>query len=416
MQAALQHIYKHHQNGDGWVTLAKKDKGVYKQYHYKIDELQDKLTEWIGEDVYFSQNTFYRPQRRIENLRQLRSLYCDIDFYKTGLTVNQVMMALELDYFRQTIPEPNYIIYSGRGIVLVWLIEPVPIMALPRWQAVENFIVNQLKPFGADTQASDAARIFRLAGTINSKNKKTVTVEYRHDFRYDLEQLKLDYLPEIKKEKRQKEQKPKTQKKIESIFNIYTLHFNRLRDLCKIIELRNHHMTGYRELTLFLYRYWSCCFLSDKEEALNQTLSLNAEFTEPLKEREVERATKSAERAYDQWLLNVSNGTYKRGGYNFTNQKIISMLDITDDEQKHLKTIINKDEKQRRNTIAKRNNRREKGTMERKRYIECQKDITYQKLQALRKLIAENPYLKNKELAEMLSVSPARVSQLKKML
>jgi len=325
-------------------------------------------------------------------------------------------MALELDYFRQTIPEPNYIIYSGRGIVLVWLIEPVPIMALPRWQAVENFIVNQLKPFGADTQASDAARIFRLAGTINSKNKKTVTVEYRHDFRYDLEQLKLDYLPEIKKEKRQKEQKPKTQKKIESIFNIYTLHFNRLRDLCKIIELRNHHMTGYRELTLFLYRYWSCCFLSDKEEALNQTLSLNAEFTEPLKEREVERATKSAERAYDQWLLNVSNGTYKRGGYNFTNQKIISMLDITDDEQKHLKTIINKDEKQRRNTIAKRNNRREKGTMERKRYIECQKDITYQKLQALRKLIAENPYLKNKELAEMLSVSPARVSQLKKML
>lgn len=414
MQAAVKHISSHHENSDGWITLAKKEKSNFKQFHYKLDDLQDKLSEWVGEDVYFSQNTFWRPQRRLENLRELRALYCDIDFYKIEFTVDQVKMALEMDYYRQKIPEPNYVINSGRGIVLVWLIEPVPIMGLPRWQAVENYIINQLKPLGADTQASDAARIFRLAGTVNSKNKKTVTIEYRHEHKYILEYLKIEFLPEIKKkEKRSNENR---QQKIEHIFNTLTLHYNRLVDLCKLIELRNYHMTGCREVSLFLYRYWSSCYLSDKNEALRQTLSLNSEFTEPLPEREADRATKSAERAYEQWMLNNSNGTYKRGGYNYTNAKLISMLDITPDEQRYMKTIIGKEEKQRRNTIAKREKRRNEGVNERNQYIQEQKDTTNQKLEAMRKIIADNPKIKNKEIAELLSVSSARVSQLKKAL
>lgn len=414
MNAAVNHILYHHALGDGWVSLAKKKLGDFKQYHYRIKELRDKLTDWMGQDVYFSQNTFYRPQRRIENVRQLRALYCDIDCYKTGFTISQVEMALEEDYFRQSIPEPNYIIYSGRGLVLVWLIEPVPSMALPRWQAVENCFVENLKPLGADSQATDAARIFRLAGTRNSKNGKVVTVEYRHEYKYELEDLKKEFLPEVKKkEKRLKENRSN---KVEHLFNVFTLHYSRLVDLCKIIELRNYEMTGYREISLFLYRYWSCCYLSDKDEALRQTLSLNDEFTSPLSQKEVERATKSAEKAYEQWALNSSNGTYKRGGYNFSNQKLILMLDITQEEQRHLKTIISKEEKQRRNTIAKRNKRRSEGIGTMDDYNNERKAKVNEMLEAMKKLINENPKIKNKELAELLSITPARVSQLRKSL
>jgi hypothetical protein len=32
-----------------------------------------------GKDVFFSQNTFYKPQRKIENIRQRRSLYVEIN-------------------------------------------------------------------------------------------------------------------------------------------------------------------------------------------------------------------------------------------------------------------------------------------------------------------------------------------------
>ena len=411
MNTAIKHLCFHHGSSDGWVTLAQKKSGEFKQCHFRVEELQDKLSEWMGQDVYFSQNTFYRPRRRIENVRQLRALYCDIDCYKSGFTINQVELALEGEYFRQSIPEPNYIIYSGRGLVLVWLIEPVPIMGLPRWQAVENHFAETLKPLGADTKATDAARIFRLAGTRNSKSGKLVTVEYKHDFVYDLEALKNEYLPEIKKEKRATKSHSK---KIEHLFNIYTLHYSRLIDLYKLIQLRNYDMTGYRETSLFLYRYWSCCYLTDKEEALRQTLSLNSELKEPLTEREVTRATKSAEKAYEKWMLNTSNGTYKRDGYNFTNEKLISLLDITPEEQRHMKTIIGKEEKQRRNTIAKREKRRNEGVIERRKYIEEQKNITEQRLKVIRKILLNNPKIKNKEIAELLSITPARVSQLRK--
>jgi len=413
MQAALQHINAQHFHSDGWIALASKPDGQFKQKHFRVEELEQELQEWSGKDVYFSQNTFYYPRRRIDNIRQLRALYVDIDYYKTLYTYDQIKMALELEYFRKSIPEPNYIINSGRGLVLVFLIVPVPHLALPRWQAVENYIVNQLKPLGADTQASDAARIFRLAGTVNSKNGATVTVEFRHEHRFELEQLKIDFLPELKKKSKQTRQQDK---KIEHIFNVYTLHYNRLLDLSSLVKMRNYEMTGYRETTLFLYRYWSCCFLSDTDEALEQTLNLNSEFSSPLPKREVERATKSAEKAYGQWVLNTSNGTFRRGGYNYKNHKVIQLLDITPNEQKRLNTIISVEEKRRRNTIAKREKRRKDGVKDRDTYINEKKHLTENRLGQLERLINKNPSIKNIELAELLSISSARVSQLKKVL
>ncbi|GGB69759.1 hypothetical protein GCM10007199_40000 [Fictibacillus barbaricus] len=50
-------------NADGWTTLAKKTKNCFKQNHYSHEDLALELTEMLGEDVYFSQNTFYKPQQ-----------------------------------------------------------------------------------------------------------------------------------------------------------------------------------------------------------------------------------------------------------------------------------------------------------------------------------------------------------------
>jgi len=66
-QLALEHLNLHHGDADGWITLAQKGEGRFKQYHYKLDEIEEALPEWLGDDLYFSQNTFFTTKRRIEH-------------------------------------------------------------------------------------------------------------------------------------------------------------------------------------------------------------------------------------------------------------------------------------------------------------------------------------------------------------
>lgn len=414
--AEKQLLFQHNpQTTNGWITLAKKDPHTkrFLQYHYQPEELASSLSEWTGEDVYFSQNTFFKPQRRIDNIRQLRSLYVDLDVYTMSLDPEWVLGKLEHEYFGQTIPEPNLVIFSGRGLVLIWTIDPIPYMAMPLWRAVENYLVDQLKTLGADTKATDPARIFRLAGSINSKNQAVVKAEYRHAYRYDIHDLQYDYLPELSpKAQAAKKRGPKP--KILRMFNTYTLHLSRARDLAKLVELRHGDMEGYRETVCFLYRYWTCCFTSDPQRALEDTLNLNSEFTDPLPEREVIATTKSAEKAWAASsdakadALAKSMG-YPGAGYQLRNSKVIEWLGITPEEQSHMTTLIGAQEKRRRNTEAKRASRRAQGVKPREEYL----SEAERKRMEIRKAIEENPQLSVRALAKKTGLSKSAIQRVK---
>ena len=419
--AEKQLLFQHHpDNTDGWITLAKKDPQTkrFRQYHYRPEELATSLSEWMGEDVYYSQNSFYKPQRRIDNIRQLRSLYVDLDVYNLGMTPEWVLGKLEFEYFGQTIPEPNMIIFSGRGLVLIWNIEPIPYKAMPLWRAVETFFVEQLKEVGADTKATDPARIFRLAGTINSKNRAIVKTEYRHDYRYDIHQLQYDYLPELSPKNLAAKKKGRKTKVIR-MFNTYTLHLSRARDIAKLVELRQGAVEGFRETVLFLYRYWTCCFTDDPYRALEDTLSLNSEFVHPLPEREVINATKSAEKAWvaksDVKANEIAKSLgYPGAGYNMPNSKIIEWLDITPEEQEHLSSIIGAAEKRRRNRLQKEKWRRSIGMRPMKEYIEDRKQQVLSNAEQLKILMKENPSWTNTQLAEAMKTTVRSVQRWKK--
>lgn len=432
LDAAKHHVLFQHnpQNTDGFITIAKKDHetGRFLQAHYKPEKLADHLTEVMGEDVFFSQNTFYRKARRIETIRQLRSLYVDLDFYIFNYSPDWILGKLELEFYRQSIPEPNLIIFSGQGIVLIWMIEPVPYMALPLWQAVQNYLIKQLKPLGGDPKAADAARIFRIAGSTSSKNGNEVRVQYRHDYRYTLRDIQDEYLPELAP-KRQDQKKPGRKKKIVHLFNLYSLHSARLHDLSTLVTIRDGEMTNYRELTLFLYRYWCCCFTGDPQEALQQTLDFNQTFTRPLPEREAVRATKSAEKAFSAKSDKEANERakamgYPGAGYRISNAKIIDWLDITPEEQTHMKTIIGTKEKNRRKRVAYHENpeakkqavteyRRKKGMKTREEYLEAEKAKTTSKLDMIRQAIEECPEISIRKLAEKTGLSKSAVQRLK---
>lgn len=416
-QAARYHVWFQHHDADGFITMAKKDAatGRFKQYHYKAPELAENLTKWLGEDVFFSQNTFYKPQRTIENIRQLKSLYVDLDCYLFNYDPEWILGKLELEYFRQSIPEPNIILFSGQGLVLIWLIEPVPYKALPLWQAVQNYMIQQLKDLGGDPRAADAARIFRLPGTISSKNGNLVRAEYRHDYKYDIHQIQTDYLPELTPRKTKKAGR---KKKVLHLFNIYTLHHARLQDLRTIIQLRNGEMDGIREIVCFLYRYWNCCYLEDPVTAEEMTIELNDTFTSPLPLKEVRRATKSAEKAWEARSnkeaneIAISKG-YPGAGYNISNTKLINWLNIQPQEQEHLKTIIGPQEKKRRNTIAKRQSRREAGVKPMEQYNEERKNLKNENIDRLMQILSAHPELSNRKIAALMGKSESYIRKLK---
>lgn len=421
LDKARDHAWFHHREADGWITVAKKDsEGDFKHIHYRPEDLADNLSEWIGEDVYFSQNTFYRPRRRIEDIRQLRSLYIDLDFYLFNFDPSWILGKLEHEYFGESVPNPNLIIFSGRGVVLIWLIEPVPYKALPLWQAVQNHFLSLLENLGGDSQATDAARVFRLAGTINSKNGAEVYTEIRHEYKYELRQIQQDFLPVLDSEITPPTKKKKgRKKKVAQLFNIYKLHHTRLLDLVKLVELRSYDVEGYRELLCFLYRYWLCCYTNDPSESLNSTVSFNLEFKNPLSNVEVEKATRSAEKAWEARNNREANNIaiergYPGAGYNISNKKLISWLDITEEEQKQLKTIIGPNEKRKRNTTYQRKKRHADGVRTRNEYLAQETKKTQESLEKLREVLSDNRYATIREIQEKTGLSVGYIHKLKK--
>ena len=373
-----------HSDSKGWITKAEIN-CWYKQWHYRYKELLEQ--DFNQENVYISINTFYSTFRRLEYLKELKAQFIDLDIYKTGFTKEQIIMHLEADYFNKSIPRPNLIIDSGRGLYLIWLLNSVPSKALPLWKAIEEYLYSVLKPFGADRQALDPTRILRVPGSINSKSKTTVKVIEQYDYIYDLREIQNEYLPELEERKAKKKGRPS---KTVFIHRERSLYYARIQDIIKLCELREYDLKGHRELILFLYRYYLCYFLEDTQKALQDILELNREFVYPLSETEVIRATRSAEKVY----------LSKDKDYKYKNETLIELLLITELEETYMTTIISKKEYKRRNNEYNKNKYKEKlkseGKMSKKEELE--------QLRAKIKSLREQGF-KNKEIMQMLGIT-----------
>ncbi len=374
-EEAIKNISMLHEGDDGYIAIAAKCGTEYVQYHYKIDDLKCNIGKAISlnANIYMTPNSFFMPKRKIENIRKLNALYIDIDYYNIEnlktYDHERVLAVLENDYFGQDVPEPSFAIFTGRGLSVYWLIEPVPIKVLPLWNAIQKHFLGKLKDMGADSKSIDSARVMRLAGTINHKTGERAKL-YMYDEKlvYTLRDLQEDYLPRLTPYVKNPAYKGKGRSsKIVNFYTLYSLHYARLSDILKLQETRNGYCRnndgvlqeeGQRELMCFLYRYWYCCYCNDPKQALQNTLEFNQGFKKPLSNKEVEKITAQAEIAYAQWLLDSPNGVYKRGGYNYKNETLISLLNITADEMKVLITIINPSEKVRRQLIKEKEERR----------------------------------------------------------
>ena len=337
-----------HKDSEGYITVAKMGNRWQQYYFEGINDLSINLK---GKDVYISQNTFNNKSRRLIHLKELKALYIDIDCYKMNLSKEAVKYFMENDLYGQ-IPVPNMLIDSGRGLYYIIFLENTMAEELPKWQLVEKYLYEKLKDLGADNKALDATRVLRVTGTVNSKNNSIVKVIDTYDYQYTLDEIIENYIPEVIEDRKEK-QKPKgirkkgRKKKFVSLFNLYNLYYTRFKDIKKLVEIRNYEMTGYREITLFLIRYFLNVYHGDDDLVMEEVIEINNSFTEPLEINEVFNATRSG-------VIGATESVYK-----YSNDKLIKLLDITPSEQKEMATIIGKSEKYYRNNKNRRDNRRD---------------------------------------------------------
>ena len=83
-----------------------------------------------------------------------------------------------------------------------------------------------------------------------------------------------------------------------------------------------------------MYRYYLCYFYEDEQRALEDVLELNKEFIHPLGEKELIRATGSAEKVFKS----------EDKQYKYKNETLIDLLEITEYEETQMSTIISKGE------------------------------------------------------------------------
>lgn len=337
-----------HKNSEGFITVAKMKKHWQQYYFEGINDLSINLND---KDVYISQNTFNNRSRRLTHLKELKALYIDIDCYKVNLSKDAVKYFMENDLYGQ-IPVPNMLVDSGRGLYYIIFLENTVAEDLPKWQLIEKYLYEKLKDLGADNKALDATRVLRVVGSTNSKNNELVKVIDTYDYQYTLDEIIENYIPEVIEDRKEKqkplgERKKGRKKKFVSLFNLYNLYYTRFKDIKKLVEIRNYEMTGYREITLFLIRYFLNVYHGDDDLVMEEVIEINNSFTEPLEINEVFNATRSG-------AIGATESVYK-----YSNDKLIKLLDITPSEQKEMATIIGKSEKYYRNNKNRRDNRRD---------------------------------------------------------
>lgn len=400
-------------------TMSLKNK---KHIFYGLNDLEFLLREADKhkKDIYLSLNAFEHGTRTTRNLKQIRNIGIDVDCYKLNISVEDAVKEIHKLIAQLKIPNPNLLIYSGRGVQLVYSISGG---ASPKMAYLSQYIttqyIAQLKHLGSDS-VSDVTRVLRLPYSINSRNNKMVDVKIWRTMEYDLQELYSYCTPLEKRRKPHKRQRAElvTLPNNKSLKNLYSLNTARKNDLEALVALRNGNIEKRNVLT-YVYGYTVALLLKNKAQTLSFSHQLNDKLIEPQKKKEVDRtagnAYDDAMQFFDEFAKRGFKMWYKQSDgikRPMKSETIIDQLDITSSEMAQFETIINKETSYSRKVQK----RRKQGIQKREDYLEVQKEQTENKLWQLRQAMERYPNAKRKELADMLGVSGPRITQLKKQL
>jgi len=325
------------------------------------------ISEFIH--CYVSMNSFYFPKRTKKALRKLGFFYIDVDPRAVGITKEEALKEIRRKIENNIIPKPSALVDSGGGYYIIYKLDPVfagSEKVVNLFGYIETFLVDMLADVGGDDNAKDACRVLRVPGTINCKYSADTfveVIEFNRGLIYSFQDFvklmnkesgfDLDLwrkLKEKRKEealtKQEEKQQEKIVKKWTSIvkkkFNLPSLLAARAVDYKKITILRGRDVEGFRNTMLHLYSLTQRGLVGTQEELELKVREMNDVFKESMPISEVKSIVK-----------NVWKKPYK-----YKTKTIVKKLKITPEEQRHLITLIEQDEKNIRNNEKRRNDRR----------------------------------------------------------
>ena len=396
--SAAEYIGYLNSSSEGFLFRCQKKKAhgeeIFLSEYYRRDQL---LGQYFAdkEDTYVSLNSFHnskeshKPERKVSCVKRLNALYVDIDCYKEGMRNDVVLKDLEERVFGSEIPYPTFVIDSGRGLYLIWKFRKSEDKnALPRWTRTQDYLINAFERYGADSACRDAARVFRVPNTINTKSGTRVKILRYYEKEYSLYQIMKELEIDYSFVKQQKKNRPASERQIKcatyiaSVAGVELPDFSSRSDTYKFIEKhqelvdsksKNGNITyfrayspkqllkGYledlhtlfsmrkkpdckREIALFLCRYWNNELYGDDEKALSETIKLNDSFAYPFNERYVIKNTESAPKR-------VAKGDK----YSYKKKTLIELLEISSEEMKNLRYLCVRSEEEKREIKKKSN-------------------------------------------------------------
>jgi len=350
---------------------------------FEAEYLPAHLPMFLPHPTYVSMNRFTkRTKRSNKSLRALNAIWLDLDYHTTlewrDKSADAVRRALSLHLQRKSIPEPSFLISSGRGLYAIWLISETPPAALIRWKEAQKALLQAASSFGADPACADEARVLRMPGSINQKNGKPVQILSGSLQRYCFDALSDAIFAGCGRPTRRKLQTRKkngTSTGIEgkgSTMPKGLTQAERHRQILSDLETYRLHQGGLipgGQRALFLHLYATCLTHIPEVGDIEALVSNMAALATPgLKPAEVRSVIKQS---LDRASLSVSHNPWQGMRYAYRGETIAEKLNISTMQARKmgLKQIMPQEERKRRKAEAQKNNRRKVGVRSREDYL-----------------------------------------------
>ncbi|MBY0213874.1 hypothetical protein, partial [Priestia aryabhattai] len=353
----------------------------------------------FGEDVYCkacdiaTKEEFFvtkevqkaKKRRTQSNISKTYLLVQDLDFYKFGISHEDAISMLAALIEDGKIICPTFFIFTGRGIQLVWSVEPFTNIKGYRhdleWRSIQNQMIDIFKDAGLhpDTVVKNPAAITRAGESLNKTADKLVKIHYTNAAKLTLDHFifhhNLTPQPD-KKVKPKKTQKlatiihfpvPKLQELVKEVtkwkpehhvndeileymnWNLTTLNEYRVDDFftyVKICKERKIPMVAKRNWLAMLVSFHTLVATNgNSSKALEKVIQLwdiIPDKSETSLEEIVRRGHNYAVEKYNDWVNDTWDRTeYVQGGLFYNTRRLLELMGIKEayDIQYKLKTI-----------------------------------------------------------------------------
>ncbi|WP_155957889.1 hypothetical protein [Fodinicurvata sediminis] len=353
-----------HEDVRGKVAWARKYPDSFENHNPgEFHEVEAAFSEFKREsDIYVCLHRFWGWKRQERFVSQIQAFHVDIDYYKKRprLKPEDAAQAVLERLQDKNLPAPSFIMCSGKGLLAVWMINPVPARAekhrdgaITRWRQVQDRLHKALYPLGSDYSQKHAAAVCRVPGTKNRKRRRKVRLLWCHPNGIEdrsLDDIAQDVLPPRRSRKPRKSKTAKTGE-LKSERTHRNLHSERLQELKRWALSQGEIPDGKRDHFLFC----AACSLAWLVEPSLLANSIFVFATESglldiagwTRDR-VRKVTQTvAERAYSEATNGMNNPAEGQGRYKLSKAWILQGLGITAEEAQSLGLVhLNPDPEQ----------------------------------------------------------------------